>query len=311
MSDQDEKYDLIENFQKLSQTQSNEQNRIQDITDQFNKVNIQSDPQKNQSSHKTSEFFQNPLNQLDSSSIQSNIIQVDKRYLFPEHTNIVTYLSENTKFIKEKYVEHCMDNLQSIQEFVENHRQNKKKQQSNFTKKKDDNSNQKITNIQITEFNQQTSQNVTQPDFQEMSHQQNSINKNKPNIIKFKEDPLFQQKFTVTQKILQTLSKFDIQSSTKKVSFLEDALIICLVFQKLQDENNRSQDQYIYIQQQHNYQRSFSAFATRIKVVRNLYHEWTLENLEYILRVLRELPKKTLQDYTLIQQNSIKLPKIK
>ncbi|CAD8060149.1 unnamed protein product [Paramecium sonneborni] len=311
MFEQDYKSEDIQYIEKPLLNQSNERKEILDITEQFQKTNIKDDPSEIQSPLWVSEFYKKSLNELNNSPNPQNIIQIDKRFLLPHEAKFITFLSENTKLVKEKYAEYLVDGLQSFQQYVQTQSQNRKKKQSNFINDDDESVNLKFQTPQINELYSQTQKNSKQLKFQEIINQQQSISSYKANIQKIKEDPLFQQKFTVTQKILETLSKFEIQSSTKKVSILEDALILCQLFQKLANEDKKLIEQYIFIQENYNYKRSFQAFSTRIKIVRNLYREWTLENLEQLLRVLKEFPKKILLEKTLIQQNSIKIPLIK
>ncbi|CAD8147310.1 unnamed protein product [Paramecium pentaurelia] len=311
MSQKDEKLEQIEIQKKQSSLQKEELKQFEEIKEQFNQTNIQSEPSRIQSPLLAFELNSNNQDQFNNNnnSTQSNIVQIDKRFLLPQDANYITYLSENTKLLKEKYVQHCMDSLQSIQEFVINQGLSRQKKQSNF-RKNDQSSNQKKKYIHINDLSLQNSEQFQQPNFQETSQKKQSISSSKDNIQKIKEDPQFKEKFSITQKILEYLKLFEIQSSTKKISILEDALILSLVFLQLSDQRKTLQEYYIDIQRNYNYQRSFSAFSTRIKVQRNLYKDWTLENLYQLLKVLQDYPQKALQDLTLIQNNNIKIPSL-
>ncbi|CAD8049214.1 unnamed protein product [Paramecium primaurelia] len=311
MLQKEEKLEQIEIQKKQSSQQKEELKQFQEIKDQLNQTNIQSEPSRIQSPLLGFEQNSNPQDQFNNNnnSTQSNIVQIDKRFLLPQDANYITYLSENTKLLKEKYVQHCMDSLQSIQEFVINQGLSRQKKQSNF-RQNDQSSNKKNKHIHINDLSLQNSEQFQQPNFQETSQKKQSISSSKDNIQKIKEDPQFKEKFSIIQKILEYLKLFEIQSSTKKISILEDALIVGQVFLQLSDQRKTLQEYYIDIQRNYNYQRSFSAFQTRIKVQRNLYKEWTLENLEQLLKVLQDYPQKALQDLTLIQNNNIKIPSL-
>ncbi|CAK82033.1 unnamed protein product (macronuclear) [Paramecium tetraurelia] len=305
MSQQDERSEEIEDFKKPSQFQSEEQRNLQEITEQFNHVNIQSAPSGVQSPQLASELHSHRQDQSNNSP-QSNFIKIDKRFLLPEQANYITYLSDNTKMLKEKYVEHCMDSLQSIQDFVLSQGLSRKKQQS-YCQKNDQSSQLNNQPPHIMDLSLQNSGQFQKINLGETSQKKQSTN-SKSNIKKLKEDPQFQEKLFFVFQILDHLKKFEIQSSSKKISILEDSLIVCFVFLQLSNESKSLQEQYDYIQKHYNYQRSFQAFSTRIKVQRNLYQQWTLEKLEQLLKVLQRYPKKDLEDLTLIYHHNIKIP---
>ncbi|CAD8152177.1 unnamed protein product [Paramecium pentaurelia] len=304
MSQQDEKQDEIEDNQKKRILLSEEHKRFQEIADLFNQTIIQGNQSRIQSPLLNSEIYSNHLKQFNKDSNQSNIVQIDKRFLLPEDANYITYLSENSKLLKEKYVQHCMDSVQSIQEFVLNQRSRRKNKYSNFEK------NDVIDLPQVN--NQINLQNIQQCQqlISEVNSSKKLSNSNKPNIQKLYEDPELKEKFSIVSKILEILNeKKKIQSTSQKISILEDALILCLVFLQLSNFRQGQQEWYSFIQKNYNYQRSFQSFVTRIKVQRNLYDQWTLQNLDQLYKVLKEYPIDLLENLPLIQQNSITLPK--
>ncbi|CAD8052702.1 unnamed protein product [Paramecium primaurelia] len=303
MSQQDEKQDEIEDIQKKRILLSEEHKGFQEIADLFNKTIIQGNQSRVQSPLQNSEIYSNHIKQFNDSN-QSNIVQIDKRFLLPEDANYITYLSENSKLLKEKYVQHCLDSVQSIQEFVLNQRSRRKNKYSNFEKKDVIDLHQ--VNNQINQQNIKQCQQL----ISEVNSSKKLSNSSNPNIQKLYEDPELQEKFSIVSKILEILNeKKKIQSTSQKISILEDALILCLVYLQLSNLRQGQQEWYSFIQKNYNYQRSFQSFVTRIKVQRNLYDQWTLQNLNQLYKVLKEYPIDLLENLTLIQQNSITLPK--